>query len=92
MATQTVTVQVDQGMAGVVRALMAKIEASGKSTADFFAQMEAAQQALVVEMDNGKPLVKITEDAELSETRKAVRRALDDMDAGRVKPFDEFAR
>jgi hypothetical protein len=90
MATQTITVQVDQGMADVVRALMAKIEASGKSTADFLAQMEASQQALVVEIDNGQ--IKITEDAEQAETRKAIRRALDDMDAGRVKPFDEFAR
>lgn len=92
MATQTVTVQVDQGMADVVRALMAEIEASGKSTADFLDQMEASQQALLVERENGKTLVKVTEDSELSETRKAVRRALDDMDAGRVKPFDEFAR
>ena len=92
MATQTVTVQIDQGMVEVVRALMAKIEATGQSTADFLAQMEASQQALLVEMDNGKTLVKITGDAEAAETRKAIRRALDDLDAGRVKPFDEFDR
>ena len=100
MATQTVTVQIDQGIADVVRALMAKIEASGKSTADFFAQMEADEQALVVEMENGKTMVlqdgssyqKAMSDAEKSEVRKAVRRALDDIDAGRVKPFDQFDR
>lgn len=92
MATQTVTVQLDQSMADVVRALMTKIEASGKSTADFFAQMEADEQALVVEMENGKTMVlqdgssyqKAMSDVEGSEVRKAVRRALDSNDYQRL--------
>ena len=86
MATQTVTVQVDQGMADIVRALMAKIEASGKSTAEFFAQMEAAGQALVVKRLDGKMIVlqdsssyqKAMQGEEESDRRQAIRRQLEE--------------
>ena len=86
MATQTVSLQVDQGMADVVRALMAKVEASGKSTAEYFAQMEAAGQALIVERQNGKTIVlqdsssyqKATQSEEESEIRQTIRRQLEE--------------
>jgi predicted transcriptional regulator len=98
MDTQQVTIQVDAAMAQVVRAMIAKVEATGKTTADLLAQLEGKEQGLVLELDNGKTVVlqdgdsyqKMAEDADFADTVKAIRRGLADARAGRVKTLKEF--
>ena len=98
MATLTVTVQVDQTVAEVIRALVTGIEATGKTTADLLAQMATEQQGLVLNLESGKTLVlqdgdsyqKMADDADFADTVKAIRRGLADARAGRVKTLKEF--
>lgn len=98
MATQTLTVQVDQGMADVVRALIAEVEATGKTTTELLRQVRASAQPMSLHLDDGEPLVvlgekeyqRLVEESEYADTMKAVEEGLEDVENGRVQTLEEF--
>ncbi len=98
MTTQTVTIQVDQAMAEVVRAFAATAERVGKSTADLLAHLKATGEPLTLNVNGGQLVViqaassyqKLVEDAELADSIQAVQEGLEDARAGRFKTLEEF--
>ncbi len=56
MATQTVTLQVDQAIADVVRALMAKAEAEGKTITALFEELKETGQPLTLTVNGGETI------------------------------------
>jgi PHD/YefM family antitoxin component YafN of YafNO toxin-antitoxin module len=79
MATQTVTVQVDQVAATIQPATVTEIEATGKTTADLLAQMKAAHQPVYLNFDNGESLVvlNLSDYQRLVEAAESIREDLD---------------
>ena len=57
MATQTVTLQVDQAIAEVVRALMAKAESAGKTINALFEELKEPGQPLMLAVHSGEMIV-----------------------------------
>jgi prevent-host-death family protein len=98
MATQTVTIQVDQTTAEVARALMAEAETAGKSTADLLDELRATGQPLILTINGGETVViqsgssyqKLLAEIERAETLAGIREGLEDLEAGRTQLFPEF--
>jgi predicted transcriptional regulator len=98
MATQNVTIQVDQAMAEVVRALAATAERAGKSTADLLAHLKATGQPLTLSINGGEMVVmqeassyqKLLDELDFAESMEAVQRGFEDAEAGRVQTLEEF--
>lgn len=98
MAAQTVTIQVDQTTAEVVRALMAQAETAGKSTAALLDQLRETGQPLVLTINGGETVVmqagnsyqKLLDEIEQAETLAGIREGLEDLKAGRTQPLPEF--
>jgi predicted xylose isomerase-like sugar epimerase len=57
MATQTVTLQPEQATAEIQRAVIAEVEAAGKTMADLLAQMKATHQPFYLNYESGESLV-----------------------------------
>jgi len=89
MTTQTVTIQVDQAIAEVVRALMAKAEAAGKSITALFEELKETGQPLMLAVDGAETIVlqdaasyqKLLEELDRAEAIAGIRRGLEAMDA-----------
>lgn len=98
MATQTVTLQVDQAIAEVVRALMAKAEAAGKTITALFEELKETGQPLMLAVNGGETLVlqdagsyqKLLEELDRAEAIAGIQRGLEAVEAGRTRPVKEF--
>src|SRR2546426_3181995 len=98
MATQTVTLQVDQAIAEVVRALMAKAEAAGKTITALFEELKETGQPLMLAVDGGEMIVlqdavgyrKLLEELDRAEAIAGIQRGLEAMESGRTRPIEEF--
>lgn len=98
MAAQTVTIQVDQATAEVIRALEAKAETEGKSTADLIEQLRETGRPILLTINGGEKVVmqeagsyqKLLEELDRVEAMEGVRRGLEAMRAGRSRPVREF--
>lgn len=98
MTTQTVTLQVDQATAEVVRALMAKAETVGKSIAALFEELKETGQPLTLTVNGGEMIVmqdaasyqRLLEELDRAEAIAGVQRGLEAMEAGRTRPVKEF--
>jgi PHD/YefM family antitoxin component YafN of YafNO toxin-antitoxin module len=98
MATQTVTLQVDQAIAEVVRALMAKAEAAGKTITALFEELKETGQPLMLAVNGGEQIVlqdaagyqKLLEELDRAESVAGIQRGLEAMEAGRTRPVKEF--
>jgi len=98
MATQTVTIQVDQTTAEVVRALMAEAEMEGTSTAGLLTELQESGEPLIIAINGGEKVVmqeagsyqKLLEDLDRAEAIAGIQRGLEAMKAGRSRPVREF--
>src|SRR2546427_12057452 len=93
MATQTVTLQVDQAIAEVVRALMAKAEAAGKTITALFEQLKETGQPLMLAVNGGEQIVlqdaagyqKLIEELDRAEAIADIQRGIEALEAGRTR-------
>jgi PHD/YefM family antitoxin component YafN of YafNO toxin-antitoxin module len=98
MTTQTVTLQVDQATAEVVRALLAKAETAGKSIAALFEELKETGRPLTLTVNGGEMIVmqdalsyqRLLEELDRAEALAGVQRGLEAMEAGRTRPVKEF--
>jgi len=98
MTTQTVTLQVDPATAEVVRALLAKAEAIGKSIAALLEDLKETGQPLTLTVNGGEMIVmqdavsyqRLLEELDRAEARAGIQRGLEAMEAGRTRPVKEF--
>lgn len=96
--TQTVTLQVDQATAEVVRALIAQSEATGKSIAALFEELKETGQPLMLTVNGGEMIVlqdavsyqKLLEELDRAEAMAGIQRGLEAIEAGRTRPVKEF--
>lgn len=98
MATQTVTLQVDQAIAEVVRALMAKAEAAGKTITALFEELKETGQPLMLAVNGGEVIVlqdaegyqKLLEELDRAEAIAGIQRGLEAVEASRTRPVKDF--
>jgi PHD/YefM family antitoxin component YafN of YafNO toxin-antitoxin module len=98
MTTQTVTLQLDQATAEVVRALLAKAETTGKSLAAMFEELKETGQPLLLTVNGGELIVmqdaasyqKLLVELEHAEALAGIQRGLEAIEAGRTRPVKEF--
>jgi PHD/YefM family antitoxin component YafN of YafNO toxin-antitoxin module len=97
MATQQITIQVDQAMAQVVRAMIAEVEATGKTATELLKQVRASAQPLALHLEDGESLVmlgekeyhRLMEAADFAEMEEAIEEGLEDFEQGRVYSREE---
>lgn len=98
MTAQTVTLQVDQAIAEVVRALMAKAETTGKSLAALFEELKETGQPLMLTVNDGDMIVmqdavsyqRLLEELDRAEAMAGIQQGLEAIEAGRTRPVKEF--
>ncbi|MGH9847859.1 MAG: hypothetical protein ACREEM_54930 [Blastocatellia bacterium] len=98
METQTVTIQVDQTTAEVVRALLAKAEMEGKSTEGLLAQLRETGEPLILTINGGEKVVmqeassyqRLPEELDRADALECVRQGIEAMKTGRSMPVQEF--
>jgi PHD/YefM family antitoxin component YafN of YafNO toxin-antitoxin module len=98
MTTQTVTLQVDQATAEIVRGLMAKAETAGKSIAALFEELKTTGQPLTLSLNDGEMVImqdaasyqKLLAELDHAEAVAGIRRGLEAKEAGRTRPVSEF--
>jgi PHD/YefM family antitoxin component YafN of YafNO toxin-antitoxin module len=98
MTTQTVTIQVDQSLAEIIHALMAKAEMEGTNPAGLLTVLRESGEPLILAINGGDKAVmqeassyqQLLEDLDRAEATAGVRRGMDAVKAGKTRPVREF--